>query len=68
MSDRVEYSGEVVRFLDNSASKVFLFDGTEYMYLPFWFKKTGDKYILERFSFDQLPKELKEELKQIRGE
>lgn len=37
--------------------------GTEYFYLPYWYKKEGDFY--EEMSFDYIPKELSEHIKNM---
>jgi hypothetical protein len=63
--NKIELSGEAIMFLKNNPSRIVLDDDTVYVYLPFWFKKT-DKYFLEVCSLDQLPKELADELIELR--
>jgi len=66
--NKVELSGEAVRFLNNSSSKFFLDEKEEeeWLYLPYWFKKTDDPYIFEQYSFEELPEGMREGLSELR--
>jgi len=56
---KLKYPKEVVDFLRGEATIITTEEGNEYMFLPFWFKTTGDENLLEPMSLDgKLPDDL----------
>ena len=41
--------------------------GDTFYYLPYWYKKTNEKGVYEEITYDHLPNELSELLKQLRN-
>ncbi len=54
---KVRLTDEMVVFA-NSWNMVKLDRNNEWLYIPFWFKRTDDPNVVEVYSFDHLPAEL----------
>jgi len=52
-------------FLESTANCIYDFQGADWYYQPFWYKKLGDG-LFQQFSFEELPTELKNEIKELR--
>ena len=64
---KVKFPKEQTDLLNNIGTIVNTADGNVYKYLPFWFKETDEKGVYELFTFEQLPDELIETIKSMRG-
>jgi hypothetical protein len=53
-------------FIDSISSKITT-DSSVYYYMPFWFKTTNKKNVFEVCTFEYLPKDLKNYIKQERN-
>ncbi len=53
------------KFLENTSHCVYDVNGSNYYYMPFWFKKVSDGVYIE-YGFDELPEELKSRLRSLR--
>lgn len=62
----VKFTPEQIKFLEEHSSVVPLPDGTEYFYIPFWFKKSADNDVFEKYQFHEIPMELVSELNKER--
>ena len=63
---KVKFSKEQID-LFNIGTIINTADGSIYRYLPFWFKETDEEGVYELFTFEQLPDELIETIKSMRG-
>ena len=60
MVAKVTLSESTISLLKLTASIVKDEDGSEYYFLPFWFKKIGDTNEYEMNSLEKLPKKLQD--------
>ena len=65
--NKIAVTKEQEHFLKHVANKVVTDDGRSYYFIPYWYRETQDCAFYEEFSFDELPSDLKEELKRQRN-
>ncbi len=65
---KVKFPKEQIDLFNNIGTIVTTEEGSTYKYLPFWFKETDEEGVYELFKFEQLPNELIDTIKNIRGE
>jgi hypothetical protein len=63
----IKYSKEVVDFIKTTGTKLTIGNDEEWYYQPFWFKFTDKENVLETVSFDQLPKEVRDAIRESRN-
>jgi len=66
MDIKLKLSKEVVEFIEASASKVNV-GGKSYSFIPFWFEHNEDNSIVIPHSLENVPKELKEHVLELRN-
>jgi len=65
---KIKYSKEVSDFIEGTSNCIpvsYPLQDTSYYYMPFWFKKVGE-CMFEIYNLDELPQELKNEIKKNR--
>ena len=67
MSYKLKIPKEVIDFIDNTGNyyKDGSIEDNEYYNLPFWYKKTEEEGVYEVFKLDELPEEVRIELKEF---
>ena len=61
---KIKFSKELTDLLDNIGTIVHTSEDDIYRHIPFWFKETDEEGIYELLTFEQLPNELNELIKQ----
>jgi hypothetical protein len=62
----VKFTKEQTDFLNKISTIVHMTSGSTYRHIPFWFKETEEEGVYELLTFEHLPDELTEALKNMR--
>jgi len=65
---KVKFPKEQVDLFNNIGTIVNTASGKTYRYLPYWFRETDEEGVFELFTFEELPDELIDTIKDIRKE
>lgn len=63
--EKIKLTADMVSFI-NSWNRVKFGRNSDWLYIPFWFKKTENEDVFEVYSFDRLPTEVTEYMQYIR--
>lgn len=65
--DKIKLPKEFIDTMMSHSTMIFTADGSEYSFLPFWFKKTKDESVYEMHSlYQKLPKDLEDKIRSNR--